>query len=96
MKPLRSGWNLTPTSMAAGSAFDGLTGVAELGQMVHGHVCGVGVAVGGPCGVLVGVGVAVPAGAPWVSVEKVAPPADPPRLAFVSPVLSIALVPLAS
>src|SRR5205814_5107592 len=58
MKPLRSGWNLTPTSMAAGSAFEALTGAALLGQMVHGQVTGpiVGVAVGVAVG---GAGVAV-------------------------------------
>jgi len=64
MKPAWSGRNFTPTSIEPESAFDATTGVAELGQMVHGQFAGpgvlvaVGVAVGGPgVGVFVGVGV---------------------------------------
>src|SRR5690348_12953766 len=33
-----SDWNLTPTSIPVPSLADGVAGVAELGQMVQGHV----------------------------------------------------------
>src|SRR5205823_8279261 len=92
MKPLRSGWNLTPTSIAAGSAFEALTGVALLGQIVHGQVTGpiVGVAVGVAVG---GAGVAVGGGAPWTSAEKVPLPLS---VALAAPAQSLTVVPLPS
>src|SRR6267378_5214167 len=93
MKPLTSLRNFTPTSIALASGLAGVPGVAVLGQMVHGQVCGVGVAVGGPA-VGVGVGELVGGGgAPCTSVENEAPPFS---VAVAWPAASLAVVPVPS
>src|SRR5882724_6833655 len=95
MKPATSTRIFTPTSTAPPSVLVRFVGAALGANSVHGHVCGVAVAVGVTTAVFVGVGVAVgPNGEVGVSADQMYDPLS--RMSAAFGVLSIDVAPVPS